>query len=244
MVSAGLALGGLERMSEFAMGTKRRPPPPQKNPPPVGQRKCRGGVRETGSGSAWGRGAAGLPVRPALPALRRLLFVATCAIAVAVSLCHSPIPRRHLHRLVFSLRHSREPRDDLDRDSSRDGDVQLWGVEVKPSSQGAEPTSEGEEQHVEGAEPSTKGAEPRTQGVEPRAQGAEPSNQGAEQGSQWEEPHRQGAGPPSQGAGLDDQGGVAEPLAPPPEDHLWVRVVNINAIIMMAVAIFLWGYFA
>ena len=111
------------------------------------------------------------------------------------------------------------------------------GVEVKPSSQGAEPTSEG-------AEPSTKGAEPRTQGVEPRAQGAEPSNQGAEQGSQWEEPHRQGAGPPSQGAGLDDQGGVAEPLAPPPEDHLWVRVVNINAIIMMAVAIFLWGYFA
>uniref|UniRef100_A0A8V0X3J2 Sodium/glucose cotransporter 2 n=1 Tax=Gallus gallus TaxID=9031 RepID=A0A8V0X3J2_CHICK len=186
---------------------------------------------ETGSGSAWGAGRCpdflcGLHYLH----FAALLFVATCAIAVAVSLCHPPIPRRHLHRLVFSLRHSREPRDDLDRESSRDGDVQLRGVEVKPSSQGAEP--------------SNQGAEPINQGVEPHAQGAEPSNQGAEQRSQWEEPQRQGAGPPSQGAGLDDQGGVVDALAPPPEDPLWIRVVNINAIIMMAVAIFLWGYFA
>uniref|UniRef100_A0A8V0X3I8 Sodium/glucose cotransporter 2 n=1 Tax=Gallus gallus TaxID=9031 RepID=A0A8V0X3I8_CHICK len=81
---------------------------------------------ETGSGSAWGAGRCpdflcGLHYLH----FAALLFVATCAIAVAVSLCHPPIPRRHLHRLVFSLRHSREPRDDLDRESSRDGDVQL-----------------------------------------------------------------------------------------------------------------------
>lgn len=39
-------------------------------------------------------------------------------------------------------------------------------------------------------------------------------------------------------------GGVAAASAPSPEDALWSRVVNINALILMAVAVFLWGYFA
>uniref|UniRef100_A0A8C2T1P5 Sodium/glucose cotransporter 2-like n=1 Tax=Coturnix japonica TaxID=93934 RepID=A0A8C2T1P5_COTJA len=69
----------------------------------------------------------------------------------------------------------------------------------------------------------------RTQGTEPRPIGAELRREGAEL-------HTEGAGPQSQGAGLDE--------APPPDAHIWARVVNINAIIMMAVAIFLWGYFA
>ncbi|XP_066840550.1 sodium/glucose cotransporter 2-like isoform X2 [Anser cygnoides] len=131
-----------------------------------------------------------------------VLFLATCAIVIAVSLCYPPIPRRHLHRLVFSLRHSQEPRDDLDKEPPLDGDVQLQNVEVEPSGQGAEPSG---------------------QGAEPSGQGAEPGGQGAEPGG---------------------AGGVAKYVAPPPEDPVWGRVVNVNALIMTAVAVFLWGYFA
>nr|XP_047912405.1 sodium/glucose cotransporter 2-like [Anser cygnoides] len=138
-----------------------------------------------------------------------VLFLATCAIVIVVSLCYPPIPQRHLHRLVFSLRHSQEPRDDLDKEPPLDGDVQLQNVEVEPSGQGAEPSGQG--------------AEPSGQGAEPSGQGAEPGGQGAEPGG---------------------AGGVAKYVAPPPEDPVWGRVVNVNALIMTAVAVFLWGYFA
>ncbi|KAM9211246.1 LOW QUALITY PROTEIN: sodium/glucose cotransporter 2-like [Leptosomus discolor] len=119
-----------------------------------------------------------------------LLFLATGLIVVAVSLCYPPIPRQHLHRLVFSLRNSREPRIDLDEKPPEDapGDVQLRDVEA-----------------------------------EPPGPGAEPSGKGAGPSGAW---------------------GGAEPPAPPPEDPLWSRVVDVNALILMAVAVFLWGYFA
>ncbi|XP_015706231.1 sodium/glucose cotransporter 2-like [Coturnix japonica] len=102
-------------------------------------------------------------------------------------------------------------------------------VQVKPSTQGAEPQPIGTEQQPIGTEQQPIGTELRTQGTEPRPIGAELRREGAEL-------HTEGAGPQSQGAGLDE--------APPPDAHIWARVVNINAIIMMAVAIFLWGYFA
>ncbi|XP_071885616.1 sodium/glucose cotransporter 2-like isoform X2 [Anas platyrhynchos] len=145
-----------------------------------------------------------------------VLFLATCAIIIAVSLCYPPIPRRHLHRLVFSLRNSQEPRDDLDKEPAMGGDVQLQDVEVTPSGQGAEPKGQG-------AEPSGQGAEPKPQGAEPTGKGAEPIGQGAEPGG---------------------AGGGAKFEAPPPEDPVWSRVVDVNAVIMTAVAVFLWGYFA
>ncbi|XP_068520666.1 sodium/glucose cotransporter 2-like [Anas acuta] len=138
-----------------------------------------------------------------------VLFLATCAIIIAVSLCYPPIPRRHLHRLVFSLRNSQEPRDDLDKEPAMGGDVQLQDVGAEPSSQGAEPKPQG--------------AEPTGKGVEPKPQGAEPIGQGAEPGG---------------------AGGGAKFVAPPPEDPVWSRVVDVNAVIMTAVAVFLWGYFA
>ncbi|XP_068779325.1 sodium/glucose cotransporter 2-like [Struthio camelus] len=96
------------------------------------------------------------------------LFLATGLLVVAVSLCHPPIPRHHLHRLVFSLRHSREPRVDLDQEPP----VQLQDLE----------------------------AEPRP------------------------------APPPAS--------------APPPEAPAWRRLVDLNAVAMMAAAVFLWAYFA
>ncbi|XP_064329901.1 sodium/glucose cotransporter 2-like isoform X2 [Phalacrocorax carbo] len=119
-----------------------------------------------------------------------LLFLVTGLIVIIVSLCYPPIPRQHLHRLVFSLRHSREPRVDLDQSAPKDGagGVQLRDVEAEPSGRGAEPVG----------------------------QRAWPS------------------GP----------GGGAVPPDTPAEDPVWSRVVNVNAVILMAVAVFLWGYFA
>ncbi|XP_027467086.1 sodium/glucose cotransporter 2 isoform X2 [Zalophus californianus] len=45
-----------------------------------------------------------------------VLFICSGLLTLAVSLCTAPIPRKHLHRLVFSLRHSKEEREDLDAD--------------------------------------------------------------------------------------------------------------------------------
>lgn len=41
-----------------------------------------------------------------------------------------------------------------------------------------------------------------------------------------------------------DQAGEAEKLTDITENHLWKKMVDANALIMMAVAVFLWGYFA
>ncbi|XP_056366173.1 sodium/glucose cotransporter 2-like isoform X1 [Oenanthe melanoleuca] len=118
-----------------------------------------------------------------------LLFLLTCGTVLAVSCCHPPIPTVHLHRLVFSLRNSREPRIDLDapKEPPQNLGVPMGDVEAAP---GAEPGAGG----VASAEGGTSGV------------------------------------------------GVAE--APPPEDPKWSRLVDINALVLMGVASFLWGYFA
>uniref|UniRef100_K7FBU6 Sodium/glucose cotransporter 2 n=1 Tax=Pelodiscus sinensis TaxID=13735 RepID=K7FBU6_PELSI len=43
-----------------------------------------------------------------------ILFLASVTLVLGISLCTPPIPEKHLHRLVFSLRHSKEERVDLD----------------------------------------------------------------------------------------------------------------------------------
>ncbi|KFV71066.1 Sodium/glucose cotransporter 2, partial [Dryobates pubescens] len=123
-----------------------------------------------------------------------LLFLASGAITLGVSFCYPPIPQRHLHRLVFSLRNSTEPRIDLGQEGPKEapGEVQLQDVEAEPG-----------------------GPRPN-----PIGRGAEPA---AERGVA-----------PAQ----------APPPAPAPEDPRWRRVVNLNALLLMAVAVFLWGYFA
>nr|XP_056718989.1 sodium/glucose cotransporter 2 isoform X5 [Euleptes europaea] len=94
-----------------------------------------------------------------------ILFFATAAIVIGISLCTSPIPDKHLHRLVFSLRHSKEERIDLD-------------------------TEEEEE-----ASPEEKAEEMRR-------------------------------------------------LTDITEHPTWKAVVNLNAVVMMTLSLFLWGYYA
>ncbi|XP_075851516.1 sodium/glucose cotransporter 2 isoform X2 [Microcebus murinus] len=45
-----------------------------------------------------------------------VLFLCSSLLILIVSLCTAPIPQKHLHRLVFSLRNSKEEREDLDAD--------------------------------------------------------------------------------------------------------------------------------
>ncbi|XP_074921998.1 sodium/glucose cotransporter 2 isoform X2 [Chelonoidis abingdonii] len=49
-----------------------------------------------------------------------ILFLASVVLVVGVSLCTPSIPDKHLHRLVFSLRHSKEERVDLDTDEEEE----------------------------------------------------------------------------------------------------------------------------
>ncbi|KAE8578687.1 hypothetical protein XENTR_v10023729 [Xenopus tropicalis] len=92
-----------------------------------------------------------------------ILFLCSGAIVLIVSLCTPPIPEKKLHRLVYSLRHSQEPREEMEE----------TGV-----------------------------SDPQTQEKQ-----------------------------------LSDLPDIRE-------DPKYARLVNINALIMMSCAIFLWAYFA
>ncbi|KAF7655061.1 hypothetical protein LDENG_00061220 [Lucifuga dentata] len=50
-----------------------------------------------------------------------ILFVCTSLLVLLVSFCSEPIDDQHLHRLVFSLRHSKEEREDLDWEQEERG---------------------------------------------------------------------------------------------------------------------------
>ncbi|KAM8777740.1 sodium/glucose cotransporter 2 isoform 2-T2 [Rhynchonycteris naso] len=143
-----------------------------------------------------------------------VLFVCSGLLTLVVSLCTAPIPRKHLHRLVFSLRHSKEEREDLDAGDEREG----------PASP---PVQNGHPEHaVEVEEP-----QPRAPGLFRRCLlwfcGMSKGGAG-------------GAPPPTQ----EEAAEAARRLEDISEDPSWARVVNFNALLMMAVATFLWGFYA
>uniref|UniRef100_A0A669DKK9 Sodium/glucose cotransporter 2 n=1 Tax=Oreochromis niloticus TaxID=8128 RepID=A0A669DKK9_ORENI len=122
-----------------------------------------------------------------------ILFFCTSALVLLVSCCSEPIDDQHLHRLVFSLRHSKEERKDLDWENS-------FSLSVA------------EEEEQSGICHLIK----RFFG-----QGGSSSATNEE-----EEP----------------EGPVQMPDIS--EDPVWKNAVDANALIMMAVAVFMWGYYA
>uniref|UniRef100_A0A6I8NAT8 Solute carrier family 5 member 2 n=1 Tax=Ornithorhynchus anatinus TaxID=9258 RepID=A0A6I8NAT8_ORNAN len=143
-----------------------------------------------------------------------LLFGCSCTLILTVSLCTEPIPRKHLHRLVFSLRHSQEEREDLDPDEQEAGTPNV-------------PVQNGRPEHsLEMAEPPAPPPGPARRcllwfcGLG-----------GAETG---------GPPPPSP----EEVAAATAKLEDISEEPRWARLVNLNAVIMMAVAIFLWGFYA
>uniref|UniRef100_A0A8V5H0T5 Uncharacterized protein n=1 Tax=Melopsittacus undulatus TaxID=13146 RepID=A0A8V5H0T5_MELUD len=126
-----------------------------------------------------------------------LLFLLTAMGVMGVSWGYPPINRDHLHRLVFSLRHSREPRIDLDP-------IAMGSMSPQPHSNGSQLHQTQPPQPINGAH----GGGPKL--IPPLFPDVEGPIYGAME----------------------------------PEDPVWKRVVNVNALILMAVAVFLWGYFA
>uniref|UniRef100_A0A8C7Y5U1 Sodium/glucose cotransporter 2 n=1 Tax=Oryzias sinensis TaxID=183150 RepID=A0A8C7Y5U1_9TELE len=125
-----------------------------------------------------------------------ILFLCTSVLVLIVSLCSEPIHDRHLYRLVFSLRHSKEEREDLD-----------W------------------EQQEHGRRFFTLVIEERKKSVIKRMVASL-----CNMGGNSEEPEE-----------LENQEQQMPDIS---EDPVWKYTVDANAIIMMAVAVFMWGYFA
>ncbi|XP_070317345.1 sodium/glucose cotransporter 2 [Odocoileus virginianus] len=171
-----------------------------------------------------------------------LLFVCSGLLTLVVSLCTPPIPRKHLHRLVFSLRHSKEEREDLDAE-------ELEGPTTAP-------VQNGHPEHaveMEGKElPPGLGAgelgEPSVLRLTVRPQflpAPPPPRPGLlRQCLLWFcGVSRGGAGSPPRPT-QEETDAAARRLEDISEDPHWARIVNLNALLMMAVATFLWGFYA
>nr|XP_056718988.1 sodium/glucose cotransporter 2 isoform X4 [Euleptes europaea] len=130
-----------------------------------------------------------------------ILFFATAAIVIGISLCTSPIPDKHLHRLVFSLRHSKEERIDLD-------------------------TEEEEE---------AKKREAARQRL--------PSSSWLRQSVSWFCGLGSGGQEPAE-ASPEEKAEEMRRLTDITEHPTWKAVVNLNAVVMMTLSLFLWGYYA
>ncbi|XP_053411019.1 sodium/glucose cotransporter 2 isoform X1 [Nycticebus coucang] len=141
-----------------------------------------------------------------------VLFLCSSLLILIVSMCTEPIPQKHLHRLVFSLRNSKEEREDLDAD-------ELEGSSL--------PVQNGHEEHAVEMEESQS-----------------PSPSLFRQCLLWFcGMSRGGVGgppPPTQ----KEVAEAARRLEDISEDPIWARVVNLNALLMMTVAVFLWGFYA
>ncbi|XP_064218760.1 sodium/glucose cotransporter 2 isoform X2 [Aotus nancymaae] len=141
-----------------------------------------------------------------------VLFLCSGLLTLMVSLCTAPIPRKHLHRLVFSLRHSKEEREDLDADEQESSSL---------------PVQNGCPEHAMEMD-------------EPQAPAPSLFRQcllwfcGMSRGGEGSPP------PPTQ----EEAAAAARQLEDISEDPSWARVVNLNALLMMAVAVFLWGFYA
>uniref|UniRef100_A0AAX7VRW7 Sodium/glucose cotransporter 2 n=1 Tax=Astatotilapia calliptera TaxID=8154 RepID=A0AAX7VRW7_ASTCA len=134
-----------------------------------------------------------------------ILFFCTSALVLLVSCCSEPIDDQHLHRLVFSLRHSKEERKDLD-----------WEQEEKGRRARREASRRMRENKSDAEQSGICQLIKRFFG-----QGGSSSPTNDE-----EEPE--------------------EPVQMPDisEDPVWKNTVDVNALIMMAVAVFMWGYYA
>ncbi|XP_004075508.1 sodium/glucose cotransporter 2 [Oryzias latipes] len=133
-----------------------------------------------------------------------ILFLCTSVLVLIVSICSEPIHDRHLYRLVFSLRHSKEDREDLDWEQQEHG----------------RRAKETERQNNAAAV-----IEERKKSVINRMVASL-----CNMGGNSEEPEE-----------LENQEQQMPDIS---EDPVWKYTVDANALIMMAVAVFMWGYFA
>ncbi|XP_027011330.1 sodium/glucose cotransporter 2 isoform X1 [Tachysurus fulvidraco] len=140
-----------------------------------------------------------------------LLFFCTGILVLLVSYCMPPIDDKHLYRLVFSLRHSKEQRLDLD-----------WEEEER--GRNARREAEGKNKAV--CDEDTTGDGDKSGPAHLIAWFCGLS------GSQAPEPTE------------EEVTEASKELPDISEDPVWKHFVNANALIMMAVAVYFWGFYA
>ncbi|KAL6470876.1 hypothetical protein MHYP_G00195260 [Metynnis hypsauchen] len=140
-----------------------------------------------------------------------LLFFCTGILVLLVSYSTAPIDDVHLHRLVFSLRHSKEDRIDLDWEEEEGGRKARREAEEKNKAMCVEDKTTNEEKpaivHLISWFCGLSGS-----------QAPEPTEEEVAQASRQ--------------------------LPDISEDPVWKHLVNANALIMMAVAVYFWGFYA
>ncbi|XP_072546836.1 sodium/glucose cotransporter 2 isoform X1 [Salminus brasiliensis] len=140
-----------------------------------------------------------------------LLFFCTGILVLLVSYFTPPIADRHLHRLVFSLRHSKEDRLDLDWEEEERGRKARREVEEKQKATFDEDKNANEE----------KSAIVRLIGWFCGLSGSQAPEPTEEEVAQ-----------------------ASKQLPDISEEPVWKHFVNANALIMMAVAVYFWGFYA
>ncbi|EGW13088.1 sodium/glucose cotransporter 2 [Cricetulus griseus] len=141
-----------------------------------------------------------------------VLFICSGLLTLVVSLCSAPIPQKHLHRLVFSLRHSKEEREDLDADELESPTLS--------------PVQNGYQDHAVVIEDVQSPAPSLLSRCLLWFCGMSKSGPGSP--------------PPTS----EEVAATTRQLEDISEDPRWARVVNLNALLMMTVAVFLWGFYA
>ncbi|XP_051891279.1 sodium/glucose cotransporter 2 isoform X1 [Pristis pectinata] len=143
-----------------------------------------------------------------------ILFSCTCILVLIISFCTPKIEEKHLHRLVYSLRYSQAERIDLDIMEKAKPDMK---------------TQEEVENSMADMHPVTTVAEPKKKrnvfisccawfcGIS-----SEPVPEPTE----------------------EEKAEAMRKMTDISENTFWSTVVNINVLIMMCVAVFLWGYYA
>ncbi|ROL49963.1 Sodium/glucose cotransporter 2 [Anabarilius grahami] len=140
-----------------------------------------------------------------------LLFFCTIILVLFVSYNTPPIEDKHLHRLVFTLRHSKEERVDLDREE------QERGRKARRDADEKEKVVTDEDQIEHGDRSIMMKIIGWFCGISD-AQAPEPTEEEVAEASKQ--------------------------LPDISEDPLWKYLVNANALIMMSVAVYFWGYYA
>ncbi|XP_055442936.1 sodium/glucose cotransporter 4 [Bubalus kerabau] len=146
-----------------------------------------------------------------------LLCGLTAIVIVAVSLCTAPIPEEKLARLTWWTRHY--PCSELEKEppQSTAGTAEVASGEGPTGARGAEDPGQGQEQ---------PGAPRRSWG-------------------QWLWRWLCGlSGAPEQALSPAEKAALEQKLTSIAEEPLWRSVCNINAVLLLAVNVFLWGYFA
>ncbi|TSX85959.1 Sodium/glucose cotransporter 2 [Bagarius yarrelli] len=140
-----------------------------------------------------------------------LLFLCTGILVLLVSYCTPPLDDKHLHRLVFSLRYSKEERADLDREEEE---------------RGRNARREAEEKNKAACDEDTPGDGGKSGLARLIGWFCGLS------GSQVSEP-------------TEEEVVEASKVLPDiNEDPDWKHFVNANALIMMAVAVYFWAFYA